>query len=269
VDKVHERVTFKELTWLLERVRHVDDRFTTWQAVELPSDFKNCERCAPTPPDLKWCKVNKKVVAIEDHVQAGEYERSLKGRPSPFVTQLKLQDDGTGTVRVGINISSLVHRALSRLPTANRAETPSVSWRLNTDFASIAKLRSPKFRLASNKLDPEHDQPPSFRIPLRVEQLRSLEWMLKQEAPNAAPFVEEEISEAILTPLGWRAEGRARRAVHIRGGVLADQVGYGKTAITLGLIDCAAKVVKEEFNKMSDIPGKIPLKQPLSLSLLT
>ncbi len=53
----------------------------------------------------------------------------------------------------------------------------------------------------SNKLDKEHKQPPHFKTPLRKEQLRSLEWMILQESPEAAPFIEEEISEAILDPL--------------------------------------------------------------------
>jgi len=39
--------------------------------------------------------------------------------------------------------------------------------------------------------------------------------------------------------MGWRAEGRAQVARDVRGGVLADAVGYGKTAITLGLIDAS------------------------------
>ncbi len=87
--------------------------------------------------------------------------------------------------------------------------------------------------------------------------------MLRQEAPDVEPFVEEEISEAILSPLGWRAEGRAQRPVYIRGGVLADQVGYGKTAITLGLIDCATEEVEEEFSDLDELPGKIPVKATL------
>ncbi len=128
------------------------------------------------------------------------------------------------------------------------------------NFTPVISLNLPKFVISSNKLDKEHAQPPSFKVPLRREQLRSLEWMLKQESRNAAPFIEEEISESILDPLGWRAEGRAQRPVHIRGGVLADQVGYGKTAITLGLIDCAAKDVEKEFKVMGRIKGKIMLK---------
>jgi SNF2 family DNA or RNA helicase len=137
---------------------------------------------------------------------------------------------------------------------------------LDTDFASSVKIHNPPFRLLSNKTDLEHTQPPNFnpeKLPLRPEQLRSLTWMIAREKEDSEPFVEEEISEAILEPLGWRAEGRAQRPVRIRGGVLADQVGYGKTAITLGLIDCTAKSVKKEFNQKGDIIGKVPVQATL------
>lgn len=263
VDKIHERGTFKALAWLLERIRHVDESFKNWQQIGSDIDHSNCERCAPSAPRLRWVQKNRKILAVEDPVQAGEYERRLKGRPNPFVTQLKLDDDGVGKVRVGVNIPSLLHRAIHRLPTKNRSGKVTLSWRLDTNFVPAASRNFPKFSILSNKRDKEHAQPPSFKVPLRKEQLRSLGWMLDQESPQASPFIEEEISEAILDPLGWRAEGRAQRPVQVRGGVLADQVGYGKTAITLGLIDCTTKDVANEFAKKGDISGKIHVKGSL------
>jgi hypothetical protein len=264
VDKVHERGTFKALAWLLERVRQFDDDFGSWKTIESLDDHSNCERCAPTPPKVKWTQMsNKKIVAVEDPVDAGEYERRLKKRPSPFVTQLNLDENDVGTVRVGVNIPSLLHRALACLPSDHRPEKPVLSWRIDTNFTPMASLNLPTFKILSNKLDPEHEQPPSFKVDLRPEQLRSLEWMIKQESRDAEPFVEEEISEAILGALSWRAVGRAQRPVRIRGGVLADQVGYGKTAITLGLIDCTSRRVDKEFAKMGRVPGKISVKGSL------
>ncbi|KZT07288.1 uncharacterized protein LAESUDRAFT_725197 [Laetiporus sulphureus 93-53] len=263
IDKVHERVTFKALAWLIERIRNVGDHFGDWQDAEAMHDHVNCERCAPTAPDLRWTKNKNKIVAIEDTAQAGEYERRLKRRPAPFVTQLKLEENGVGVVRIGVNVTSLMHRAMSRLPSAGRTGEIKTSWRLTTDFLPAAKISRPKFRLSSNRRDVQHAQPPSFIIDLRPEQLRSLTWMLAQEEPDAPPFIEEEISEAILEPLGWRAEGRAQRPVRVRGGVLADEVGYGKTAITLGLIDCTSKSVEQDFRKVEDMKGKIPVKATL------
>lgn len=248
---------------MLERIRHVGDRFGAWQTIDLPLQAETCERCAPTQPQIQWVRKGGKTIPIEDSIEAGEYERRLKRRPSAFVTQLKYSDDHTGAVRVGVNIPSLLHRAVSRLPSKARTGEPTVSWRLNTNFVPAATANLPKFIISSNKLDKQHAQPPNFKLDLRKEQLRSLEWMLKQELKSADPFIEEEISEAILDPLGWRAEGRAQRPVHVRGGVLADQVGYGKTAITLGLIDCTTKIVAKEFSNIGSIKGKIPLKATL------
>ncbi|KAJ7224160.1 hypothetical protein GGX14DRAFT_424530 [Mycena pura] len=264
IDQVHERSIFRSLAWLLERIRHVDDSFKRpWQAVNIPHLISNCERCSPSAPQIQWVQSGKKIVALEDPVQAGSYERALKKRPSPFVTQLKLDHNGTGTVRVGFNAPTLLHRALSRLPAINRPEPATVSWRLNTNFTRTVYQSLPKFTIASNKHDKEHAQPPHFKINLRKEQLRSLEWMVQQESNDAPPFIEEEISEAILPSLGWRAEGRAQRPVRVRGGVLADAVGYGKTATTLGLIDCASKSVQEEFAQMGRVDGKVALKATL------
>ncbi|KAI0333863.1 hypothetical protein GY45DRAFT_1432004 [Cubamyces sp. BRFM 1775] len=261
VDKVHERSIFKSLAWLVERIRNIDDQFSDWQTASEVDDHQvQCHRCAPVSPDIRWTKVKKRIAAFEDTIQAGEYERSLKRRPAPFVTQLKLDENGLGIVRIGVNMTSLMHRALSRLPTTGRTEPATLSWRLNTDFTPSVKISLPKFKLSSNRRDVEHPQPPSFKIPLRPEQLRSLTWMLEQEKKDAPPFVEEEISEAILEPLGWRAEGRAQRPHRVRGGVLADEVGYGKTAISLGLIDCAADDVEKEFPKVKKMKGHIATK---------
>ena len=258
---------------MIERVRNVEGHFADWQKVEshIESTAQDrCERCAPTPPTLSWIRNPKnKIVAIEDSIEAGEYERRLKRRPAPFVTQLKFdQTDGIGTLRIGINIPSLLHRALSRLPdiegNGRIQRAPTLSWRLNTEFSPAAQIHLPKFTLLSNKKDKQHSQPLHFKLPLRVEQLRSLEWMIRQEDPKEIePFVEEEISEAIISSLCWRAEGCVKREVLVRGGVLADQVGYGKTAITLALIDCTQKMIRKEVAKRKEIYGKVITKATL------
>lgn len=266
VDKVHERLTFQALAWLIERVKNVDEKFNTWTDVAMQDAFHVCTRCAPAAPAIRWMKGEKnKILAIEDAIQAGEYERALKNRPSPFVTQLKLDtSSGIGTVRIGVNIPSLIHRALSRLPSASQSKNPSFAWKLDTDFIDPARLSLGKFKLQSNRQDPEYAQPKHFKIPLRPEQLRSLGWMLRQESLDAAPFIEEEIAEAMLEHLNWRVQGRAQRPVRVRGGVLADEVGYGKTAITLGLIDCASKSVKQDPRpSKEELRGKIYVRGTL------
>ncbi|KAI2620365.1 hypothetical protein GGS26DRAFT_601735 [Hypomontagnella submonticulosa] len=75
----------------------------------------------------------------------------------------------------------------------------------------------------------------SFRTTLSGQQEKSLGWMLSRELGNPS-FVEKEIEEELVTPLKLRLVGYAEREVCQRGGILADDVGYGKTVITLALI---------------------------------
>jgi hypothetical protein len=263
VDKVHERETFRQLAWLFESIPLIGENFGQWQHIDLPKGEHRCAACAPIQPSLQWAAgKGNKMVAIENTTQAGEFERRMKQRPTPFVTQLKLSDS-IGTMRIGINIPSLLHRALSRLPPRTDAAAPKLSWRLDTQYVPRVAMNTSKFRLISNKNDPLHKQPPKFQVPLRPEQCRSLHWMLQRESATSTPFTEEEISEAVLDPLGWRVEARAQRDVQVRGGVLADQVGYGKTAITLGVIDCTLASIRKEFDERDEMPGRIATKATL------
>ncbi|QRV87675.1 Serine/threonine-protein phosphatase [Ceratobasidium sp. AG-Ba] len=250
VDKVHERGTYRGVTWLTERVRDID-HLSEWRALDTAhgADHKNCERCAPSPPAITWYRRNRRYYAIEDKKQAGPYEQALKNRPSPFVTQLRYDEHSqTGTFQIGVNIATLAHRALANLPTEGRTNPVQLSYRLTTNFVPPVKLSLPAFVLKSNRHDPQNSQPKQFKTPLRPEQLRSLHWMLGQER-DPPTFVEEEIAEALLEPLGWRAEGKAVRKVDVRGGVLADEVGYGKTAITLALISSTLEKPRPVFKE--------------------
>ena len=47
--------------------------------------------------------------------------------------------------------------------------------------------------------------------------------MLQREK-TSQPFYEEEVAETVLPSLEWRAEGRVRRPVLARGGIIADEV---------------------------------------------
>jgi len=259
VDAIHERLTYESLAWLTERVRSLK-QLSQWFTLDLPeSGLENCERCAPTPPQLKWFFIKNKFKAIEDPQEAAPYERALKGRPNPFVTHIKLGEDGVGTLKIGLNVPSLMHRALSRLPTEGRDEQPILSWRLVTDYIPEPRLLLPFYDLTSNKKDRQSVQPPNFITKLRPEQLRSLHWMKEQERADILPFIEEEVAEALLPHLNWRAEGKAERPHYVRGGVLADEVGYGKTAITIGLIDST----QADIVLPTEMKGAIPIKATL------
>ncbi|KAJ3182529.1 hypothetical protein HDU85_002627 [Gaertneriomyces sp. JEL0708] len=263
VDLQHKgHITFRSLAWITERLPPIPS-LNQWVKVdyelESPQKRTPCQRCAPAEPVLTWVVNGSKTVPEEDPRQAVRYEQDLKHRPPPFVVQLRV-DGAVGQFRIGVNLASLMHRALSRLPSKIRNILPCLSWKLTTGYKHVVAEPEP-FQLSSNRHDPQHSQPPHFRKhPLRPEQLRSLSWMLAQESPDADPFIEEEISEALLEPLGWRAEGKAEQGVLVRGGVLADEVGYGKTAITVGLIDTARSL---QAPMPTPIGGAIALKATL------
>eukprot|EP00435_Cladocopium_sp_Y103_P061078 s444_g22.t1 len=112
-----------------------------------------------------------------------------------------------------------------------------------------------KLQIQGNRQDPCANQPPHFQdFPLRKEQLRSLWWMQQQEKTDqvfdltlcrvrvdpmkpATPVPPGSIQSPQFRELNWQLE-LARRAVYkVRGGILGDAPGYGKTATTIGLID--------------------------------
>lgn len=262
IDLKHKgKQAFESLAWITERLPRLS-HMKQWTEVASKHDL-SCARCAPPRPELSWMIRGNRLVAVEDVVQAGEYERAMKARPAPVVAQI-LFENGIGTLRIGLNIATLLHRATANLPTQDRDQQVQLAWRLVTTYQSVetAFFRPKKLSLTSNKKDVASAQPPNFTtVKLRPEQLRSLTWMLAQERPETRhTFVEEEIAEATLGALGWRAEGRAARQVLVRGGVLADEVGYGKTAISLGLVDVARSL------DPLDLPakkGKVALKATL------
>ncbi|KAG8782771.1 hypothetical protein FRC16_002540, partial [Serendipita sp. 398] len=263
IDKLHEREYLRLMTWMLQRIRNVSHD-AQWKTVELSESLQkrhcHCERCAPTPPAILWYKREKgrgsDIRAVEDSRQAAPFERALKARPTAFQIHVQYSsDDKHGKVVIGINPATLIHQAASHLPP--RPSPIEAAWRLDTSYTPLPLIPKPPFTIPSNRHDEPAEQPEGFKLNLRPEQLRSLKWMQHQE-DTAEPFIEEEICEGTSDHLGWRLEGRARKPVSILGGVLADQVGYGKTAIMLGLV--ATRNAKRLAKERHAPPGKILAK---------
>lgn len=207
----------------------------------------------------------------ENPEEAGPYERALKNRPDIFNIALNVENDKTGWFRVCVNVSSLAHRALASLPLASVLREKDelkldVKWRLVRHEPECSPMKP--FELCSNRADtPEKfglevwPQPPSIlntKYRLRPEQLRSLHWMIRQENTKS-PYFEKSLSEAILSHLGWRAEVMSSVSVKIRGGVLADKVGYGKTALAVSLHDAQ----RSQRQVPNTVNGAIPVKATL------
>ncbi|KAI9775091.1 MAG: hypothetical protein M1839_001443 [Geoglossum umbratile] len=204
VDKLNEKTIFLSFAWLTVR------KF-------LASSVGAKQKCAPSLPNVKWRRVE-------------------NGKLEPFE-----DPQGMGLLRIGLNVSSLIHPAFSNLLQKGSLLNVELFWRLTTDYVPPPKAVLPKLSLRSNKRDPSCSQPPHFKMALRPEQLRSLSWMRHQEAKGGAPFREEQIEETFPPHLGWSAEGRATKDITIR-----DDSQFPAKRIPL-----------------EDVPGKIPLKATL------
>ena len=269
IDQRSERQVAAKFAWLFARVKDLGGFHRDWRSLAWhPEDYQRCQVCAPEPPKIMWtCSrggKHDKIIPYEDGREAGNFERKIKARPAPFLVQTRIDDDGkhTGRLLVGLNLPNLVHRALARLNDVARNDEIEIKWRLDTRWEAPTRYRLEDFSLTNNKLTREADYAFPTTESLRPEQQKSLYWMIGQEADDMA-FYEEEIEEAMLSQLGWRAEVRVRRTRIVRGGILADEVGYGKTATTLALIDTQKEKAELYGNRQK--AGCISIKATLIL----
>ncbi|KAK3044371.1 hypothetical protein LTS18_001460, partial [Coniosporium uncinatum] len=242
----HKRVSpndqhfFETFNWALTKVSQMPG-LDQWMEIGVPFTNEVCERCAPMLPRLQWSITKQGTRNVmsgrEDAKQAGNYEGAMKRRPDVWQLDVLVDDDDIAYIEIGLNILSMVHRASSRLQRTFMGEVSRLHWRLDTNYVAPSKGSFPSLRLTSNLRDAEHPQIPQMIYALRKEQRRSLTWMRQQESSSVKPFTLEEIEEARIPSLRWRAECRAQKDIVVKGGVLADQVSYGKTVTTLALIE--------------------------------
>lgn len=221
-----------------------------------------CLKCAPLKPKLLWA-FNKsgKQAPYEDPLEATAYEKVLKERPSPVTVKFLIDDDDQVLIKVGINPETLIHLAIAYLDPSSSSKIET-SFRLVTDDDTTPKVVLTPLVLKDTKdMDPAR-QPPNFKIDLRKEQLRNLSWALDQERATQV-FIEQEVAEGRLELLSYRLEGKALREVIRRGGVMAHDVGFGKTVLVLALIQSQVDFDKAHSEKA--IKGAIPVKGSLIL----
>lgn len=230
---------------LIEPLRGLSVPSIPWQKISIDKGYENCTLCAPRHPTLKWTQRDKRpkvigapvtehiTVPFEDGTDAARYERELKARPPPLVVQTEETSLGGQHLKFGINIVAMTHRLLQRTK-----EWPDVviEYQIDTTADALTQHDSyfTPFTLLDNKKDPE-----SFvklpGKPLRPAQSRSLTWMIKQEEGKGTAFTNQEVEECVIGKLDWRADVRASATMKIRGGILADEVGFGKTALSLAI----------------------------------
>ena len=272
IEPPHHSAVLHELYFVMNRVRDLDDFPDHWRSLQLPVHTGLCMTCAPRPPTLKWQSKGKgnswRMVPYEHEDEAKNFEDLMASRPQALVLQAYKDHVNTAHFRIGLNVATLAHQALANLlgfdPRVPFNTKPvSAEWRLDVHYQHHRKPTLPTFTLRHNRGDRElHHRFPEQHLRLRVEQRRSLAWMVDQERGKTKPFMRQEISECMIPELHCRVEVKVQQAIDsAKGGVLADEVGYGKTITVLALIDSR----KQEAQEGAKIRcrGLIPTKATL------
>ena len=274
INPLNERQLFGSIAWLTERSTKLLKFSPVWRRLTITNTHSQCQECAPRRPNILWELDSKhKMVPYEDPAHTGPYERAMKAKPSPLCVYVRRDTNDKLQLLVDINLQTLAHRAVAKLLSVTPEGSIEVTWRLDTQYQPGELPTLPKFTLPSNKTD--LPRPHTFpnralngsSLSLRAEQQRSLQWMVSREAPNVPPFHEQASAEFCEPNLGWRLESQARRPRVVRGGVLADEVGYGKTITTLALIDCQQAQAKSDARTLRR--GKLSIKATLIVASQT
>ncbi len=264
----------EQFAWLLERSRYLDGFSNVWRLSTQSGYPFRCTNCAPEGPSIQWLWKRTHVQAMEHPRRAAFYEKFMKARPQVFIMRTRIDDNGVGWLEIGLNIATLAHRALGKILDGHKISGDvQVHWRIETKGDSSSMFQRIPFTLKDNKDVPTPERE-RFKFPgldkdgnhlsLRVEQQRSFLWAKGQESEEALPFWRQEIAEALIPRLDWRADARVQTSQKVRGGVLADEVGYGKTAVVLALVNAAPAMAQEqERPSPTNCPGYISLKATL------
>ncbi|PSR94383.1 hypothetical protein BD289DRAFT_139320 [Coniella lustricola] len=242
-------------------------------------DLKDyCDRCAPQLPAVEWAKPNAttsrtmgSVIATHQEPDQQAYETNISSKPlalridhnvDPHLIAHSKKMRGVSYVDVRIvgRVHTLMQEARSHLPThpafCEQSASVRATFALEVGLLEDTRPIMPSLAIQAPKalkqLQYDVKQPPGFRHgqALFEEQLASLEWMLSRENDvTEFEFIERETAEVYMHQLRLRAVSRVTRPIARRGRVVADSVGFGKTAVCLGLIDRQNTVDRDEFTE--------------------
>ncbi|KAL2264913.1 hypothetical protein VTJ83DRAFT_7423 [Remersonia thermophila] len=220
-----------------------------------------CLDCSVTPPviavqekrDQKKAAKDKAGVVrviIEDPDAAARFEQQYQKLPNAVAVAVRLGPGEPGflDVRISAQPKTLASRALAYLrqahPSAARGglalvSEGRVSFTVSLDHADPPLVLAP-FRSSVLPCGVGNMVGLAATLTLRPSQKLAVDWMLLRERASLR-FAECEIEEEVVAPLGIRVMGKAewenRFPYSARGGVVAHEIGYGKTVVSLALID--------------------------------
>ncbi|OLN86492.1 hypothetical protein CCHL11_08467 [Colletotrichum chlorophyti] len=237
---------------------------------DFPMDL--CFRCSPLKSGtLHSWNDDGTVTRVEVEHMAAAVAAALRNRPDPFLVEAWIKPSVSDprcpsilNMRISLNPLSLMHRALGHLPYIAdamsafvRSSTARGSYRVEYSFSDPSLKDLEPFNRSMQAISAQEYpspimQPPNFLrngMALRDDQRRAVQWMLERESTQE-PFMEQEFEECIMPSVDIRLHAAAQVNNYARGGVLAHDIGYGKTIVTLGLIDITSADPQNEIESI-------------------
>ncbi|KAI1362702.1 hypothetical protein F5Y08DRAFT_355183 [Xylaria arbuscula] len=249
----------------------------------------NCSKCCPPRPRVHWMEKpmaeNKKSdtrcrepYSVSRDIRVYETELRKVGEPLQVAVNIKDAPETPGHHLVAanyeVNVDLLRHRAAHHLPRSNTSdEVFSIKTTVSVKRGSlnIPNLKFTSFKNSLHRLSGERNGNPRKVFvggyTLSKQQEVSLDWMLEKENDSSL-YTEREIEECRFDPLNLRVLAVAERDVKRPGGILADDVGYGKTVISLALMQAQQDFDQRRLSdeKKNDTGDTSPLAASLVLA---
>lgn len=218
--------------------------------IELPTDL--CSRCVPETPTIHRLRGDKNRVdaVVEDVKDCEAFENSINARPAPLRVFAGTDSRAMHmNLHIEVNLATLCHRAAGHLPREGKSMGVSRDpgciiggSKIVTGFTDSPGRFAP-FETSLQSL-PGAGQGEALNLPsfsrngksLRLDQEDCVRWMIARET-NPDPFTEKEVEEHHEKHIGLRLSGWAQTENNARGGILAQEVGFGKTVVSLALVD--------------------------------
>lgn len=169
---------------------------------------------------------------------SNQFEKDLRARPTPWDVEVANKE-----LNIYAKPSPVAHRAAAALlrdrfynSDITKSDNFVVKYKITSPDKTIQNLPS-IFEIPTSDDYAQVDDPAIWNAnyPLYPRQKRALGRMENIES-EIVKFVEEERREFPLPGVGWLLEGKAELTTTVRGGVLGDVMGGGKTATTIALI---------------------------------